>query len=1008
MRVYFYISLFLIILVLFPGSTDAQQVGVSSVTVRFVQPPSTFTVEKAALRYNKDFAFGMHLDDNSKDIYTHAFPLLNGGTISGISYPGLYYTDGCGNDIAFKMSVSVFSFEQGGTIDGHDPNGPYANLNVTWPELVELYQHEWGVYNHGLTSSTSLDPYYSIRRNHSYVKRMMHEATPGGPEMKVFVNPNGNDAFTTPAFNADYIVAYRQFSFGVPSFDVTLYTVGDSLRMGRNGLDGSNNMVSLVNNMANASVNGAHHFGCGFNHSITGGTGGYSFPVFRAYMNTIANDYGKNGQDNIWMATEEEIIEYLNVNEDIILNTQLIGTDLIITFSGSLRTDFRFYASSLVVDADQPVDTLFIEGGTNNSFTGIGSNSMLINLEWDGYVQVPDSINAETYVGIAEQTQEQYDWNIAMDYVEILEPGPTKEYFRDRLCAIPGPVPPEGYCNCTTSLGPDTTICDGDCIILTAEDGGEIYAWNTGDSTQSITVCPDSTTTYSVTVYNEVMCPATDSIVVSVAPYPTANAGNDTTICGGQCADLTASGGATYIWSTGDTAQTVTDCPEDTAQYTVTVISQFNCASQDSVIVNVLESPIASAGNDTSICLEDCASLTASGGIEYLWSTGDTTSVIEVCPEDTTLYDVVVTAENGCSDRDSVEVFVLPLPVPEAGSDTTICMGDTAYLTASGGVRYEWSNGDTTQTIAVSPPDTNLYFVEVFNEFDCSAEDSVQVNILPAPVISVDSDTLICAGDCATLQVIGSGEILWSTGDTTQSITVCPDVTTSYWVSVTNELGCNGSDTATVSVSQPPIPDAGNDTTICENSCIDLTASGGVEYIWSTGDTAQQINVCPAGDTMFYVTVYNAIGCFASDSVAITTIPSPNLTVSPDTGLCVGECTNLSVSGADYNLWSTGETSPIILVCPDVTTHYWVEGTGANQCTTRDTILVEIFPAPEADAGNDTTYCLGSQVELTASGVQITSGVPGIRARAFSSIPWKPLPIMCRFSVRKDVRQKTV
>ncbi|MCF8397129.1 MAG: T9SS type A sorting domain-containing protein [Bacteroidales bacterium] len=961
------ISLWLLSMLFCVAEVYAQQVGINTVTVRFDQPPTTYSVEKAPLRYNKDFAFGMHIDDNSKDIYTHAFPLLNGGSISGVNYPGLYYTDGCGNDIAFKMSVSVFSFEQGGTVDGHDPNGPYADLNVTWPELIELYQNEWGVYNHGLTSSNALDPYYSIRRNHSYVKRKMLDATPGGPEMKVFVNPNGDETFTTPAFNEDYIVAYRQYSFGVPSFDVTIFDVGDSLRMGRTTMEGSTNMVNVVNSIANASVNEAHHFGSGYNHSITGGAG-YSFPVFRAYMNSIANTYGKNGLDNIWMTTEEEILEYLNVNEDITLNNQLIGTDLIIEFSGTLRTDFRYYATSLVVEADQLIDTVFIDGGNGHTLTGLGTQNALINLEWDGYVQVADTVNAETYVSIAEQTEEQYDWNIAMDYVEMLEPGPTKEAFRDRLCAIPGPAPPAGYCNCTTSLGPDTTICEGDCITLTAEDGGQIYAWNTGDSTQSIFVCPDSTTTYSVTVYNSVMCPATDSIVVNVAPYPTANAGNDTTICSGQCIDLTATGGATYIWSTGDTAQTITVCPEDTTQYFVDVISQYNCISEDSVTVFVIESPIANAGNDTSICLNDCAILTASGGIEYLWSTGDTLSTIEVCPEDTTTYNVTVTAENGCSDADSVAVFVLPLPVPEAGNDTTICQGDSAYLTASGGVHYAWSTGDTTQTIAVSPQDTSIYYVEVFNDYECSAEDSVQVNILPSPQITADSDTLICEGDCATLHVTGSGEILWSTGDTTSSVTVCPESSTDYWVQVTNNLGCSGSDTVSVNISPPPVPDAGNDTTICRNSCIDLVASGGTTYIWSTGDTAQQIEVCPMGDTMFYVTVYNEIGCFASDSIAISTIPSPVLTVSPDTGLCIGGCVNLTVEGAESYYWNTGDTSSTILVCPENTTHYWVEGTGSNQCTTSDSVQVEIYPNPNADAGDDTTFCLGYPVTLTATG----------------------------------------
>lgn len=944
----------------------SQQVGVNSVTVRFENEPSTWSVEKAPLKYNKDFALAMHMDDNAKDIYTHAYPLLNGGTVGGITYPGLYYTDGCGNDIPFKMGVSIFSFEQGGTVDGHDPNGPYANLNVTWPELIELFQNEWGVYNHGLTSSNSLDPYYSIRRNHSYVKRKMLSATSGGPEMKVFVNPNGDNTFTTPAFNADYIVAYRQFSFGVPSFDVTAYTVGDSLRMGRSSLEGSTSLLNIANNMAAVSTGGAHHFGSTFNHSITGGAG-YTFPVFRAYMNAIANSYGKQGDDNIWMTTEEEIIEYLMNSENISLNTQLIGTDLIISFDGTLRTDFRFYALSLVVSANENIDTIFVDGGTANSFTGVDTNNALINLEWDGYVQVPDTVNAETYVSIAEQTQDQYDWNIAMDYVEIVPPGPTKEAFRDRLCAIPGINYPEGYCFCTTTAGPDTTICEGTCVTLTAGDGAS-WEWSTGDTTQSIYVCPDDDSTFVVTVYNSVGCPANDTVEVGVAPYPVPDAGSDTTICNGTCAELTATGGVRYEWNTGDTTQTIEVCPEDTTMYYVTVYSEYECDSADSVQVNVVESPIAYAGEDTSICMGDCATLTASGGVSYVWNTGDSTQSIEVCPTDTMSYVVTVYAVNDCFDSDTVQVNVMPLPVPEAGADTTVCRGDTAYLTASGGISYEWSTGDTTASIRVTPEDTTEYFVTVGNQYECNAQDSVTVNVLPTPdpVINNGNDTVICLGDCAELRVNYSEGVLWSTGETSQTITVCPDTSMKYFVEVSNANGCSGMDSIMVEVSQPPTADAGSDTTICEGECATLEATGGVNYIWSSGDSTFYSIVCPDTDSMFYVTVFNQYGCHAEDSVEVFVMDKPDLNVTPDTGVCMGECIELTAEGGTTYDWSTGDTASEIVVCPEVPTMYYVETQNINACRAIDSVLVDIYPKPVTNLPHDTSNCTNNCITLTS------------------------------------------
>lgn len=958
--------LILFFLVLVFTETRSQSVGVNTITVRFEQTPSSYNVEKAALRYNKDFAFGMHLDDGNKDIYTHAYPLLNGGSIGTTSYPGLYYTDGCGNDIAFRMSSSVFSFEQGGTIDGHDPNGPYANQNVTWPELIEMYEDGWGIYNHGLTSSNADDPYYSIRRNHSYIKRMMLSATPGGPEMKVFVNPNGDESFTTPAFNEEYIAAYRQYSFGVPSFDITTYTFGDSIKMGRTSLEGGVSLSDIVDNMAAASVNGAHHFGATFSHSVTGGFG-YSFPVFRAHMNYIASEYGKDGQDNVWMTTEEEILEYCMNSEDITVNSQLIGTDLIITFDGILRTDLRFYALSLIITSDQNIDTIFIDGGTNNTYNGIGNDTSLINLEWDGYVQVADTVNAEYYVSIAEQTRLQTDWNIAMDYVEIVPPGDKKEEFRDRLCAIPGITYPTGYCFCTTNVTPDDTICDGDCITLTA-DVGVSYEWSTGDTTQSIFVCPDTTTQYFVTVYNQAGCPATDSVTVTVAPLPNADAGNDTTICSGACAQLTATGGTSYDWSTGDTTQTIEVCPSDTTEYFVTVANQYGCTAEDSVMVFVIESPIANAGNDTSICLGDCAILTATGWDSIYWSTGDTTWTIEVCPQDTTTYYATVTANNGCQDTDSVTVFVLPLPVPEAGNDTSICKGDSALLTASGGSSYEWSTGDTTQTIKVSPNDTTKYFVTVTNDHNCSAEDSVTVNIIPtpSPVINSGNDTIICLGDCITLTVNFSDSVLWSTGDTTSEILVCPGNSKKYWVDVTNNNGCTGTDTILVDVSYPPTPEVGPDTTICEGGCATLTASGGSSYLWDQGDTTAVVIVCPETTQWYAVYVYNEIGCKSRDSAKVTVNPKPNLIVTADTGVCIDNCLEIEASGATTYLWSTGETTANIDVCPDVPTTYYVEGWNEQNCSSRDSVFVTIYDNPITNLPHDTSVCRGDCITLTS------------------------------------------
>ena len=892
---YTFFSLLLLFLAM---GIRAQEIGINSVTVRFNQPPSSYTLEQTPLRYNKDFAFAMHIESGNKDIYTHAFPLLNGGEINGTTYPGYYYTDGAGNDLPFKMSTGIFSFQEGDTLDAHDPGGPYADQYATWPELNELYQAGWGIYNQGMDSGNSYDPYYSIRRNHSYVKRMMQAATPGGPEMKVMLNPEGLEQFTLPAFDHGYIAAYRPYTFGVPSFNVNAFVMGDTLKMGRTFLGNNSSMSNLVDTIAARSVNGANHFGSAYTSSVTE-MPGYIFPIFRAYMNLIEDTYGRYGSDNIWMTTEEEIVEYLMVNENITVFHQLIGDELVIYFDSDLPTDFRHYASSLLVNADATVLEIQIDGGTNNTFSGIGDTVALINLEWDGYVQVPDSVNAETYVSKAEDTQLQTDWNIAMDYVEILEPGPTKEYFRDRLCAIEGITPPEGYCDCFTYIGPDTTICTSDCITLSVA-AGQSYEWSTGDTTQSIEVCPEESTEYFVTVYNEVGCPSSDTILISVIDPP------------------------------------------------VPVVSQ-----------------------DTSICLGACAQLTVSGGIAYEWSTGDTTSVIEVCPEESTTYYVDVFNDIGCSVRDSVWVNVLPLPVPMAGPDTTVCQGNPVTLLASGGVRYEWSNGDTTFWSIVVPEDTTTYYVEVFNAFGCSATDSVRVNVRPGVDLSLTPDTGVCANECIQLIAAGGDSYVWSTGETNDSIIVCPTDTSWYYINAFLNNGCSRTDSVRVDIYPKPQAEVSGNPEVCNADTIVLSASGGSYYVWEDQDTVQQYETIVWDTNYYHVKVFNQFHCYDEDSVLVMPTPLPEVEFwGIDPAYCTDDDAVVMYAfpgpgwftgpGVDGNIFDPAMAGPGI---HPVAYHFTEVNTG---CTGADTLMVTVGEKPLVDLGPDTTICNYDSITLDA------------------------------------------
>lgn len=509
--------------------------------------------------------------------------------------------------------------------------------------------------------------------------------------------------------------------------------------------------------------------------------------------------------------------------------------------------------------------------------------------------------------------------------------------------------------------GLDVTICDGDSTTLTAS-GGDTYLWSTGATTASINVSPTSTTTYTVTATSSGSSDD-DDVIVTVNPLPVANAGTDVTICSGDTTTLTATGGDTYLWSTGATTASIDVSPTSATTYTVTATSN-GCSSDDSVDVSVNPIPTANAGSDVTINEGESTTLIATGGDSYLWSTGGTTASINVSPLLSTTYTVTV-AQNGCSSNDDVQVTVNVPVVANAGLDVTICEGDSTTLTASGGTTYLWNTGATTASISVNPVLTTTYTVTVSDGIT-NDEDDVIVTVNTPPTADAGLDVTICEGDSTALTATGGGTYLWSTGATTASINVSPASTTTYSVAVTQN-GCSSNDSVDVIVNPTPIADAGVDVSICEGESTTLVASGGDTYLWSTGATTASINVSPGSTTTYSVTA-TSNGCSSNDSVDVTVNAIPTANAGADVTICDGDSTTLTATGGDAYLWSTGATTESINVSPTSTTTYSVTAT-QNGCTSlADDVIVTVNPTPIANAGPDITIDEGNSTTLSATG----------------------------------------
>ncbi|WP_040281875.1 T9SS type A sorting domain-containing protein [Psychroserpens damuponensis] len=517
--------------------------------------------------------------------------------------------------------------------------------------------------------------------------------------------------------------------------------------------------------------------------------------------------------------------------------------------------------------------------------------------------------------------------------------------------------------------GENQTIFEGESTTLTAT-GADTYLWNTGETTQSITVNPSNTTTYAVTGTSN-QCEFTDAVTITIqSDDVTANAGADSEICNGESTTLTASGGVTYVWSTGETTTTIEVSPSTTTTYTVTAYSTSgNNTAEDSVTVNVNELPIANAGEDVEICFGNVTTITASGGTSYLWNTGETTQTISVSPDVTSTYSVEV-FENNCSSIDDITVTVKELPATDAGNNVSVTEGDSTTLTAIGADAYVWSTGETSASITVSPTSTTTYTVTGVSN-GCETSDDVIVSVETENIIAnAGVDVAICNGESTLLTATGGATYLWNTGETTASITVSPSQTTNYTVTAFNEAQtASDDDSVTVVVNALPETYAGNDVLILEGDSTTLTAVGADTYIWSTGETTASITVSPTSTTTYTVTGISN-GCEISDDV-IVSVETENITANAgaDVTICNGESTLLTATGGATYLWDTGETTATIEVSPTATTTYTVTAFSSNgNESNADSVIVTVNDIPVANAGNDITICFGNETVLTASG----------------------------------------
>ena len=343
--------------------------------------------------------------------------------------------------------------------------------------------------------------------------------------------------------------------------------------------------------------------------------------------------------------------------------------------------------------------------------------------------------------------------------------------------------------------------------------------------------------------------------------------------------------------------------------------------------------------------------------------------------------------------------------------DGTICKGETAILIAEGGSTFKWSTGETSSILSVSPDNTTDYSVTLTANDGCStvANAKIKVNEKPVPtVISTNPDCPMSQTGTATASSGSGWSYVWSNGSNTPAITGL--VQGSYKVTVTDEMGCKGTATATLTDFSLPVTIGVSKTDVfCQGTStgsISLNVSGGTtpySYVWSSnagGNTTATLTNLPAGTYSVTVTEGSTSKCKVVGTVDIIE-PSfgilARINVSESSGkladdgiicqndevlLTVDAKTNAGATLSSY-LWSDANGSNTNSLKTGAAGIYTVTVTDSKGCKTTATSVLSVTPVNTVSAGSSTpTVCINTALtNIThttegATGIGVATGLP--------------------------------
>ena len=311
------------------------------------------------------------------------------------------------------------------------------------------------------------------------------------------------------------------------------------------------------------------------------------------------------------------------------------------------------------------------------------------------------------------------------------------------------------------SVSGSLSVCQGSSSTLSAP-AGFTYLWSTGATTQTINVTAAGS--YTVTITDGLGCSNSSTVAVSVNTRPTVTVSGSATVCAGQSVTLTAVGGATYLWNTGVTTNTLTVTPSANTTYSVIGTNVAGCS--DTATFSVVVDAIPTMSGTPTITNAGCGlsngSITGVSivgtGLTYNWTNSANVSVgttADLSNVPAGVYNLTATKATGCSAAFgpySISNPTAPAAATVTVVDSVLCAGETIQMTAAStttGATFSWSgpnftgSGATVTIANATAANAGVYSVTVTANgcTSTSSNKSVVVNNLPAVTVLTFTDT---------------------------------------------------------------------------------------------------------------------------------------------------------------------------------------------------------------------------------------------------------------------------